>query len=211
MKASHLLPSLIILLSCMSNTLVAQDVITDINVYTAVDKMPRLKGAGKDISQHIRKQVDYNDSFKLRGVEGDVWVSFVVTFYGEVMQVVVEKGIDSELDALVVEALKESSKWKPGELDKKKVNTKMRLPIRFILSNSERHMARQLKVLDEQDKRPLFILDDKLIEGLVQVHDYNVESIRIIKGEKAIKLYGDRAENGVVVITSKNGTNPHRF
>ena len=119
-----------------------------------------------------------------------------------------EKGIDAELDADVIAAIKRTENWKPGVLNRQKVNTQMRLPIRFVLSDSERRLVEHVKALDAMGKKPLFVLDNKLIEGLVQIEDYNVESIRVIKGEKAVKLYGDKAENGVVVITSKRGTPP---
>ncbi len=187
---------------------VAQQSVADLNVYTTVDKMPRLKGAGNDIAKFIRKQVDYNDAYKLRGVEGDVWVSFVVTSHGEVVQAELEKGIDPELDARVLEAVKASKGWKPGVLNRQKVNTQMRLPIRFTLSNGERVLAQDIKSLDELGKHPLFVLDNKIVDGLVNIEDYNVESIRVIKGAKAIKLYGERGADGVVVITSKRGTPP---
>ncbi len=187
---------------------VAQQSVADLNVYTTVDKMPRLKGAGNDIAKFIRKQVDYNDAYKLRGVEGDVWVSFVVTSHGEVVQAELEKGVDPELDARVLAAVKASKGWKPGVLNKQKVNTQMRLPIRFTLSNGERVLAQDIKSLDELGKHPLFVLDNKIVDGLVNIEDYNVESIRVIKGAKAITLYGERGADGVVVITSKRGTPP---
>ena len=66
----------------ISSLVLAQDKVADLNVYTSVDKLPRLKGAGNDISKFIHKQVGYDDSFKLRGVEVDIWVSFVVTSVG---------------------------------------------------------------------------------------------------------------------------------
>lgn len=187
---------------------VAQEYVADLNVYTTVDKMPRLKGAGNDISRFIRKQVNYSDNLKIKGIEGDVWVSFVVTASGEVTQVELEKGIDKELDARVIEAIKATEDWKPGVLNREKVNTKMRLPVRFQLSSGERQLAGSIKSLEVLGKHPLFVLDNKIVDGLVAIEDYNVESIRIIKGDKAIKLYGDKAVDGVVVMTSKRGTPP---
>ncbi|TRX65878.1 TonB family protein [Carboxylicivirga sp. M1479] len=186
----------------------AQVKLPDINIYEVVDKSPRLKGSGNDLGEYIRKQIDYNDSYKLKGVEGDVWVSFVVSSHGEVKQVEVEKGVDSQLDKEVVEAILATKKWKPGELNKQKVNTQMQLAVRFTLTNYERQIALQIKALDEAGKRPLFVLNNEMIDGIMMIEDYNVESVRILKGDKAIRLYGERAENGVVVITSKNGTPP---
>ncbi|MCU4157671.1 TonB family protein [Carboxylicivirga sp. A043] len=207
MKAS-VISTLFLIFTFIGTSIVAQDEVSDLNIYTTVDKMPRLKGAGKDVGEYVRKKISYDDAYKLQGIEGDVWVSFVVTAQGEVTQVEVEKGVDAALDAEVIKAVQGTRKWKPGEVNRKPVNTQMRVPVQFTLSNTERRLAQQIKSLDEQGKRPLFVLDNKLIDGLVQINDYNVESIRILKGDKAIKLYGDRAENGVVVITSKNGTPP---
>lgn len=208
MKNSSKLLSLCLVFLMGTLVVSGQEQVADLNVYTSVDKMPRLKGAGKDISRYIRKQVDYKDAYKLNGVEGDIWVSFVVTSIGIVEKVELEKGIDPELDAEVLKIVKETYGWKPGVLNREKVNTQMRLPIRFSLTNSERQMAQYLKDLDNMGKHPLFVLDNKPVDGLVQIEDYNVESIRVIKGDKAIKLYGDAAKDGVVVITSKRGTPP---
>ncbi len=200
-----ILLSFFVLLSSLS---IAQNDVADLNVYTTVDKLPRLKGAGNDISKYIRKKVDYKDAYKLLGVEGDIWVSFVVTSAGEVVNVELEKGIDQELDAQVLSLVKATEDWKPGVFNKEKVNTQMRLPIKFALSSEERQMAHNIKSLDEMGKHPLFVLDNKVVDGLVKIEDYNVASVRVIKGEKAVKLYGDKTAHGVVVITSKRGTPP---
>ena len=186
----------------------SQHNVSDLNIYDTVDKLPRLKGAGKDISRYIRKKIDYDDKYKLRGVEGDIWLSFVVTSLGDIANVEIEKGIDKELDNEVMAIISNTKKWKPGEVNKQKVNTRMRLPVRFTLTSTERHFAQQIKSLNESGKRPLFVLDNKPVDGIVKLESYNLESIRVIKGQKAISLYGERAENGVVIVTSKNGTPP---
>jgi len=206
--------SLVLLMSIISFLLVggieahSQQEISDLNIYDTVDKLPRLRGAGNDISQYIHKKVDYTDNYKIRGVEGDIWLSFIVTAAGDVTEVEIEKGVDEALDNAVKSVISQSENWKPGELNKQKVNTRMRLPVRFVLTNSERQFARQIQSLNESGKRPLFVLDNKLIDGIVKLESYNLESIRVIKGQKAVAKYGERAENGVIVITSKNGTPP---
>ncbi|WP_430812202.1 MULTISPECIES: TonB family protein [unclassified Carboxylicivirga] len=186
----------------------AQETILDKEVYDVVDKLPRLKKAGKDIGQHFRKQIDFDSAYKLQGIEGDVWLSFVVTSKGVVEQAEVEKGIDEKLDAEVLAMLKDSGPWKPGTVNRQAVNTRMRIPVRFALTNDERQMATQIRSLNAMGKQPLFVLDNKIVDGLMEIADYNVASIRIIKGEKAIRLYGTQAADGVVVITSKRGTPP---
>lgn len=181
---------------------------SDQDIYTAVDKMPRLKGAGKNLSKYFIKEIDYPDICKLRGIEGDIWVSFIVTSKGEVDNVNVEKSVDHQLDSAVVAFVSQTKEWKPGEVDKKAVNTQMLVPLKFTLSESEKIFAKQLKTFNMLDKPPLFVLDNKIIEGYIEIESYNVKSIRVVKGQKAVELYGEKAKNGLVIMTSKRGTPP---
>ncbi len=177
-------------------------------IETVVDKLPKLKNARGGINKYIEKKISYPENAKLRGVEGDVWVGFVVSSSGVVKDVKVEKSVDPLLDQVVVDFVKKTGPWKPGELNGKIVNTQMIVPVKFTLTHNERNLANQLKSFNLLDSPPLFVLDDKLIDGMTEIEDYNVKSIRVIKGSKAIKLYGDQGKNGVVIITSKNGTPP---
>ena len=55
---------------------------------------------------------------------------------------------------------------------------------------------------------PLVGLDGKPVEGIVEIEEYNVKSIRVLKGKPATDLYGEKASGGVVIIESKQGTPP---
>ena len=51
----------------------------------------------------------------------------------------------------------------------------------------------------------LFVIDGKIAtnEKANKVDPKSIESINILKGEKAIKKYGDKGKNGVIEITTK--------
>jgi hypothetical protein len=53
--------------------------------------------------------------------------------------------------------------------------------------------------------KPLFVLDGKIIQqaDIEKIDTRNIESIEVLKGEKATDQYGDKGKNGVVVISSK--------
>lgn len=53
--------------------------------------------------------------------------------------------------------------------------------------------------------QPLFVLDGKIIQqaDIEKINTRKIESIEVLKGEKATDQYGDKGKNGVVVITSK--------
>jgi TonB-linked SusC/RagA family outer membrane protein len=55
---------------------------------------------------------------------------------------------------------------------------------------------------------PLLIVDGVIIEGsLSDINADDIENIEVVKGAAASSLYGSRAGNGVVVVTTKRGDN----
>ena len=62
-----------------------------------------------------------------------------------------------------------------------------------------------LRAISDSGKNPLFILDGKKIDqkDLKDVDPQTIESISLLKDKAAISLYGEKAKDGVVVITSK--------
>ena len=58
---------------------------------------------------------------------------------------------------------------------------------------------------------PLIVIDDMpTTMTLDEVNPYNVESITVLKDAAAASIYGSRAANGVIVITTKNGKEGQR-
>ncbi|WP_373516545.1 SusC/RagA family TonB-linked outer membrane protein, partial [Pricia sp.] len=56
------------------------------------------------------------------------------------------------------------------------------------------------------NNQPLFVVDGAPISGNIQdINPNNIESINVLKGPAASALYGLRASNGVVLITTKSG------
>ena len=57
----------------------------------------------------------------------------------------------------------------------------------------------------EVKNKPLIILDGQRIpyENFSEINPETIESMEIVKNEKAIELYGGDAKNGVIIIKSK--------
>jgi hypothetical protein len=51
----------------------------------------------------------------------------------------------------------------------------------------------------------LFIVDGKEVKGIKNLSPKDIMSLTVLKGETAEKKYGEKAKNGVVVITTKKG------
>jgi len=50
---------------------------------------------------------------------------------------------------------------------------------------------------------PLYVVDGKEVENLDEIYPHNIESITVLKEQSAIAVYGEKAKNGVVLITLK--------
>jgi len=53
---------------------------------------------------------------------------------------------------------------------------------------------------------PLYVVDGVIVgHGVIDIDALSIESIEVIKGDAAKQFYGDRAANGVIIITTKGG------
>ncbi len=105
---------------------VAQD-----DVYVIVEDMPELVGG----MAAIQSEVTYPESAREAGVEGRVFVQFVVNEQGDVQDVVVTRGVGSGLDEEAVRAVSQA-KFTPGMQDGEPVKVRMTIPIAFKLAQT---------------------------------------------------------------------------
>ena len=56
------------------------------------------------------------------------------------------------------------------------------------------------------DNTPLFIVDGVQVGNIDNINPSDVESIDVLKDAASSAIYGARAANGVVIITTKKGT-----
>ena len=183
------------------------DAVAD-SVYNTVDQKPYLKNNRKGLDKQIRKTTVYPSFMKLQGVEGVVIVECVITSGGQMENCRIAQSVSPELDQEAIRVVSSLGPWVPANVNGITVASRLSMPVPFSLSESDRNVVNALKPIDFQNKPPLFILDGKMVDGLINMESYNVRTIRVIKGSKAIDRYGDSARFGVVEITSKRGTPP---
>lgn len=74
---------------------------------------------------------------------------------------------------------------------------------------SGRITLREVPAGSLQDRQPLLIVDGVVVaRGDVTVDPESVDRIEVVKGEAARALYGERAANGLVLVTTREGTPP---
>lgn len=103
-------------------------------VFVVVENMPSFPGG--NVQKWISKNVKYPVLAMENGIQGKVFVQFVIERDGSITDVKVVRGVDSSLDKEAVRVVKAMPKWTPGKQRGKAVRVSFTLPINFQLSNS---------------------------------------------------------------------------
>jgi len=118
-------------------------------IFTVVEDQPTFKGGMQALSDHLASNLQYPAQARQQGIEGRVFVQFVVEKDGSLSNVTSVKGIGGGCDEEAVRVLKESPKWKPGKQRGKPVKVRMILPITFNLGEDESKTNTERIVIDD--------------------------------------------------------------
>lgn len=97
------------------------------------DVEAQFKGGHDALTKFITNNVHYPFEARKNGIQGRVFISFVVRKSGRLTDIKIERGVDEALDQAAIELVEMMPRWKPAEKDGKKVNCKVMLPIVFQL------------------------------------------------------------------------------
>ena len=101
-------------------------------VLSYAEVMPEFPGGMPEMVKYLLENMIYPEEMKENGIEGRIFVQFVVTKTGSVKDVTIARGIDG-LNREAIRLVKKMPNWKPGINNGKVVNVKMVIPIRFSL------------------------------------------------------------------------------
>lgn len=104
---------------------------SDSLVFMKVDVMPEYPGGYEALARFMKHNIMYPKKARKAGVEGTVYISFVVTPEGEITDVKTLRGISRECDAEARRVVMMMPRWKPGQLNGKNVFVRFVLPINF--------------------------------------------------------------------------------
>jgi TonB family protein len=92
------------------------------------------KGGMEALKKYLKKNIHYPPDAYKSGIEGRVYVQFVVSKTGEITHVKIKKSVDPLLDEEALRVVKALPAWKPGMIDGEPVNSLFNLPVTFSLS-----------------------------------------------------------------------------
>ncbi|MDP4114904.1 MAG: M56 family metallopeptidase [Bacteroidota bacterium] len=130
------IPLLFLLIFAFNNPNNAKNIITGKSadsVYTTADQMPEYPGGQSQMYNFILKNLGYPMIAKKAGIQGKVFVEFVVNKNGKIQNAKVKTGIGGGCDEEALRVVKAMPKWIPGKHNGKNVAVKITLPIMFKL------------------------------------------------------------------------------
>ncbi len=102
-------------------------------VFHVVDEMPKYPGGEIALRTFIGKEVKYPKEAQDKGIQGKVYITFVVADDGYVRNVEIARGVDPSLDQEAIRVIESLPQWTPGKLEGKNVNVSFTVPINFAL------------------------------------------------------------------------------
>lgn len=107
---------------------------TDDMIFTVVEQAPEFEGGLQEMYKFMAKNTRYPAKARRMGIEGTVFIGFVVDAKGMISDVAIIKGIDTDCDAEAIRVVQMMPPWRPGKQNGKAVKVKYVLPFKFKLA-----------------------------------------------------------------------------
>ncbi len=102
-------------------------------VFTIVEEMPAFPGGEAERNKFLAENIQYPQQATENGIQGTVYVSFVVDSKGNVTDVKILRGIGGGCDEEALRVVRMMPKWHPGKQNGKNVRVLFNMPIYFKL------------------------------------------------------------------------------
>ncbi|MCQ2326506.1 MAG: energy transducer TonB [Bacteroidales bacterium] len=115
------------------SVVINNDTTDDDVTFVVLEEYPEFPGGMEALMDFLSKNIKYPEAAKEQGIEGRVFVTFVVEKNGSVNNVKVVRDIGGGCGEEAARVVKMMPKWKPGKQNGKVVRTQFNLPIKFSL------------------------------------------------------------------------------
>ena len=177
--------------------------------FDVVEEMPQFPGGMQALMEFLSKNIRYPKEAFEANKQGRVLANFVIETDGSISEAKVVKSVDPSLDEEAIRVISAMPNWTPGKQSGKAVRVKYTIPINFRLDGSKPKDDNVVKdvylMTSDPAKTPLLIVDGKEVpyENLKSIAYVDVESVSVLKDQAAVKMYGEKGKDGVIVFTMK--------
>ena len=113
---------------------VIEEEVVEQEIFQIVEEMPAFPGGEKALLEYVAKNIKYPQIARETGIQGRVFVGFVVEPDGSVSNVKILRGIGGGCDEEAMRVIKSLPKWKPGKQRGKAVRVSYQIPVVFKLA-----------------------------------------------------------------------------
>ena len=113
---------------------VEEEEVAEAEIFTVVEDQPSFPGGDAARIRFLQENIKYPQMARESGIQGTVYVTFVVEKNGAVSDVRVLRGIGGGCDEEAVRVIKAMPKWQPGKQRGKPVRVQFNMPIKFTLA-----------------------------------------------------------------------------
>jgi TonB family protein len=108
--------------------------VDSLTIYTVVENMPKYPGGDDARIKFLGENIKYPQKDKENGIQGTVYVTFIIETDGSVSNVGVLRGIGGGCDEEAIRVVRIMPKWNPGTQSGKAVRVQYNMPIKFTLA-----------------------------------------------------------------------------
>lgn len=112
-------------------SMAAMDTVGAVPDVEGVAVQPKFPGGSAGLSRYLSGHLVYPPKPLRKGVQGTVYVQFVIDDEGRVGRVFVQRGVHPDLDAEAVRVVRAMPNWEPGTLNGDPVKVRFMQPIVF--------------------------------------------------------------------------------
>ena len=112
---------------------IEEEVVVEQEIFQIVEEMPSFPGGEAKLLEYVAKNIKYPQIARETGVQGRVFVGFVVETDGSISNVKLLRGIGGGCDEEAMRVIKSLPKWKPGKQRGKAVRVSYQIPVFFKL------------------------------------------------------------------------------
>ncbi len=115
-------------------TQAAEEEVAEAEIFTVVEDAPAYPGGDESRIKFLMDNIKYPQMAKESGIQGTVYVTFVVEKNGSVTDVRVLRGIGGGCDEEAIRVIQAMPSWNPGKQRGKPVRVQFNMPIKFTLA-----------------------------------------------------------------------------
>ncbi len=108
--------------------------VVEAEIFTVVEENPTFPGGDEARMKYLQENIKYPQMARESGIQGTVYVTFVVEPSGNITNIKILRGIGGGCDEEASRVVSLMPKWVPGKQRGKSVRVQFNMPIRFVLA-----------------------------------------------------------------------------